>query len=204
MLVLRKEAAAVMVPLGGGARLTVRPATDAVYTAAQIAATRTLEAIRAGEAAMAEAGLDAVALTSDEDLAEGLRQSLFAVEIGVRCVVGWDGIGDEEGRPVGPSRESLLMLLRDPAISRKLLAAACAPIHARRDEGNASAASPNGAGGAADATAGTAGRKGRRARAAAAVPAASVARSTSTRRGRGKGASLSTSRGGQASGGTPA
>ena len=203
MLILGQTADDITVALGGGASMTVRRASDPVYTAAQIAATRTIEAIRAGEEAMADAGLDAAALTVDSDLAEGLRQSLFAVEIGVRCIVGWEGIGDEDGRPVEPDRTTVLMLLRDPAIARKLLAAACASIHARRDEGNGSATSPNGAGGVAGGTAATAGRRGRRARAAAAASGGSAVPSTSTRRRRGKVGSPSISPAGPVSGGTP-
>ena len=158
MLTVRSDPpAAARVRLRGGAMVDVVPATTAVHHAAAVAVERTLAALRRGEEAAATAGLDGPAILADDDLASGLAHHLLAVELGVRCITGWSGVGDEDGEPVAPGRDAILALCREPAMARAILDAALAPLHGRRDEGNASAASPSGAGGAAEATAEAAG-----------------------------------------------
>jgi len=158
MLTLRTSPPpAALVRLPGGAMVAVVPATTAEHHASAVAVERTLAALRRGEEAAATAGLDGPTVLADDDLASGLAHHLLAVEIGVRCIKGWTGIGDEDGVPVTPGRDAILALCREPAMARAILDAALAPLHGRRDEGNASAASPSGAGEAAEATAEAAG-----------------------------------------------
>ena len=185
------EPTTILVP--GGATITLRPATTAEHHAAMAAVERIVAAILRGEEAAETAGLDAFALGGDDDLADGLRQHLVAVELGARVILSWTGIGDEDGNPVEPSRAAILALCRDPTVARRITAAALAPYHRRVAEGNASAASPNGAGEAAKTTAEAAEPPASPAPPADAATAAPSAPSASTRRRRARAISPSTS-----------
>ena len=138
------------VELGGGAWVEVRPATSIESESALAEVTRAVAAVRLGEEVLALAGYDAPALVEDEGLRAGLADFLHGVELAVRCVTAWGGIGDDDGRPIPePTREAVTALMRDPGHARKVRNACLAGIHRVVAEGNASAASPTGAGEAA-------------------------------------------------------
>jgi hypothetical protein len=142
----KNDATPEKVTLSGVASVYVRVATTLDYNVAMAGAARIGEAIRKGEEALEEAGFDNPELLSDAAVRSGLSEYLFTVEIGLRCVTSWDGIGDVDGHPIAPDRDSIMALVRDPAVARKILNAALRPIHKVIEEGKGSAASPNGAG----------------------------------------------------------
>ena len=151
MLKLSKEMPrATKVALAGGAYVDVRAATTLDYHAALAEVVRVADAIRRGEEALEEAGIDAPELLEDAALRAGLSEYLLAVELGARCITAWHGIGDEEGNPLDPGRDSIMALMRDPVAARLVMGAALQSIHRIMAEGEDFAVSRNGAGAAAE------------------------------------------------------
>jgi hypothetical protein len=160
MLILRKgrpEAAAV--PLPGGAIIHVRPATAFEVDLAAAGAGRMLAALVDGQ----DAAAAALEILGDEfrhaDFTtkawlEAAAQRLALLELATACCQRWEGIADETGALIErPERQHLALLLRDTECARRISEAIRTRVHDEVAEGNASAASPNGAAKAAEAIA---------------------------------------------------
>lgn len=135
-------------PLGPGASLTYREATSVDREAAYRGAREFFKAVKSGAKALADFGLDigdAKALEADEALSSGISLLVFNVELCMRCVSHWEGIGDENGEPLPLTRENVASLLKDPAIYELISSVLTARLVTLDQEGNASAPSPNGA-----------------------------------------------------------
>jgi hypothetical protein len=140
--------------LGAGAAILYRPATTIDQEAAGAAARRMLEATKAGLDALDAYGFPPTAdFTQDGDLAFALVSLINLVELGLRVIVDWEGIGDAAGAPAPVTRENLAALLRDPIIFAVFKQAILQPILDMEFEGNGFAPSPSGAPAAAPATA---------------------------------------------------
>jgi hypothetical protein len=181
MAIILKKRGPVGLDLAPGVKLHVRPAGAADADLARAAALRNIEAIRAGGAALSDYGIDTpdAAPGGFEEVSAALRvgSALFAVELGFRQIVSWEGVLDEDGNPVEPSHRAIALLfnewapppLKGPRRSygELFLAAMEALNTLERDAGNASASEPGITGAAEATTAASAGRP------ATAAPAAS-------------------------------
>ncbi len=132
--------------LAGGVTVRWRPASYAVYRAAEAAASaalmRGLEmAATAGDAAVAEI---------ERRAALGLADAAFADHLAAECVEGWDGVVDADGA-AAPFDARTWLAFRDsfPRQADGLVRLISGHVSLLVAEGNASAASPPG-GGAAD------------------------------------------------------
>ncbi|MBM3552164.1 MAG: hypothetical protein FJX45_10430 [Alphaproteobacteria bacterium] len=159
MIRIGKPKRGLVLPLGPGASLTYRQATSIDREAALHAAREFFQSVRAGARALSELGLDigdAASLTEDEGLSSGVSLLVFNVELCMRCVASWEGVGDETGAQLALTRENVADLLRDPALYALISSALMARLVEMDEEGNASALSPNGAPAGAPPTAGAA------------------------------------------------
>lgn len=157
----RPSASAVLLP--GGAVVFVRPATSFEVDRAGNAAARMLAGLVEGQNAAATA----LNLLGDEfreadfttrSWLDAAAQRIALLELATLCVERWEGIVGDDDRPIEkPNQETLALLLRDSECARRISNAVNARVHQEIAEGNASAASPDGAVKAADATAPSAG-----------------------------------------------
>jgi hypothetical protein len=166
--------------LDGGAYILYRPMTTIDREAGLAAAGRAAQEIRAGADAAALYGLAPLSpLDGDADLATGFAQLVQHVEIGLRVIVGWEGVADADGAPAPVTRENLAALLSDPVYFLAFQTAIIAPILELHAEGNGFASSPNGAPAGASTIAQTAPVSDRPAPAASGAETASAAPSAS-------------------------
>ncbi len=147
MLILRHpDGALKRVELAPGAHAMVRSATSLDVEIGMAAYQRGLQAAGDLEEFAAHYGLP-LEKTARKSLVtmSGLNQLVMWAEIGMRCIDSWEGVIDEGGQPaeVTARNISLLMLSRGPR--SRLMEAMSAEIHEIVAEGNASAASANGA-----------------------------------------------------------
>ena len=161
MLKLSKgRPAATAIPLPyAGAVIFIRPATAFEVDIAAANAARVLAGLVEGEGAAALA-LDVLgdefrrADFTTRGWIDAAAQRVALLELATLCSESWAGIVDGDGKPVQtPTRDYLALLLRDGECARRVAAAIHAKVHDEVAEGNASAASLNGAAGAAEATA---------------------------------------------------
>jgi hypothetical protein len=148
MIRIGKPKSDLKLPLGPGAWLVYREATSVDREAALHGAREFFKAARAGARAMSEYGFDigeAKALDDDEGLSSGVSLLVFNVELAMRCVASWEGVGDAEGTPLPLTRENVAALLNDPALYAVVSSALAARLVTLDEEGNASAPLPNGA-----------------------------------------------------------
>ncbi|MBM3552506.1 MAG: hypothetical protein FJX45_12245 [Alphaproteobacteria bacterium] len=148
MIRIGKPKTGLTLPLGPGAFLVYREATSVDREAALYAAREFFQSVRNGAAALADMGLDigvAKTLEGDDGLSSGVSLLVFNVELCMRCVASWEGVGDENGSPLLLMRENLAAVLRDPALYTLISGALSARLVTMDTEGNASALSPNGA-----------------------------------------------------------
>lgn len=149
------------VPLPGGAVIFVRPATSFEVDIAAANAARTLTGLIEGQEAAAVA-LDVLgdefrqADFTTRSWLDAAAQRVALLELATFCAEKWDGVADEDGKPIEhPTREYLALLLRDSECALRIAAAIRARVHDEISEGNALAASPSGAAAADAATAPT-------------------------------------------------
>lgn len=77
---------------------------------------------------------------------ERLVEWLMLVELAAVCHDGWKGVSDEDGGDIAvPDIGSLALLLQDQVLRERVSARIYSSVHEEISEGNASAASPNGA-----------------------------------------------------------
>jgi hypothetical protein len=142
------------VPLGGGAWIEVRPATQFDVEKVQAEVSRALAGIAAGsEAAEHLAGVlgedfDVEALKDRARLVAAATR-LSEIYLVMECQSGWGGLITEDGASLDvPDPASLALLLSDPVSRKPVMDVVNSRIHAERAEGNGSPASPNGGAGA--------------------------------------------------------
>ncbi|MCW1920817.1 hypothetical protein NX862_18825 [Rhodobacter sp. KR11] len=129
MIKLKPAPASIRLDLPGGATLTLRPLTSAIFAAAQ-----------------ADPLVEAARDEGREGLAVALAKAVADI-----AVLSWDGIGDADGNPVDPSPEAIHALLDLWPIYRAFNDEYLGPYLLLRDEGNGSAPLPTGtSAGAAD------------------------------------------------------
>jgi hypothetical protein len=148
MIRIGKPKSDLRLPLGPGAWLVYREATSVDREAALHAAREFFKSVRAGAKAMSEYGFDigaAASLDDDEGLSSGVSLLVFNVELAMRCVSSWEGVGDADGAPLPLARENVAALLNDPALYAVVSSALAARLVTMDEEGNASAPLPNGA-----------------------------------------------------------
>ncbi|ODN70219.1 hypothetical protein [Methylobrevis pamukkalensis] len=116
---LLAPAALVLAP---GSVVTVRRLTMVEWEAAEAEAGALTEAVRDGADVLSGLGVDLPA-EADGSIA-GLPRYLLAIEVGIRAITGWDGIGDAEGNPVEVSRDAVALLVAVPRHGRRILGAA--------------------------------------------------------------------------------
>jgi hypothetical protein len=79
-------------------------------------------------------------LGADEDDAPKHRASFqLAVLTAHKAVLGWEGVGDADGKPLDVTPDGLTALLRIPAMFRQFQAKIVVPAMETMNEGNASA-----------------------------------------------------------------
>lgn len=129
MIKLKPSPASIRLDLSGGAALTLRPLTSAIFAAAQV-----------------DPRLDAA--SADGRAAQAVALAKAVAEI---ALIAWEGIGDAEGNPVDPSPETIHALFDLWPIYRAFTDGYLGPWLLLREEGNGSAPSPTGiSAGAAD------------------------------------------------------
>jgi hypothetical protein len=144
------------VDLGGGAWIDVRPATQFDLDQVHADVSRSLAGIVAGgEAAEFLAGVLGEEFNvdglKDRDRLVAASMRLSEIYLVMACQSGWDGIGTEDGKPLGaPEPASVALLLSDPTIRARVMAVVNSRIHVEQAEGNVLPASPNGGAGAPD------------------------------------------------------
>jgi hypothetical protein len=151
MLKLRKgKPPFVPVPLGGGAIIRVRAATQSDVEYASARATPLLAGLVAGaECAPALAGalgddFNVDALT-DEARLRTAAVRLSEIYLVLACQDGWAGVGNEDGSEASaPDAATIALLLQDPVCRNKVMQVVNAAVHAEDEEKNASSASPSG------------------------------------------------------------
>lgn len=153
MLQLRKPKRQ-RVPLGGGAWIELRPATQFDVEKVQAEVSRALAGIVAGsEAAERLAGVlgedfDVEALKDRARLVAAATR-LSEIYLVMECHSGWAGIVTEDGALLEvPDPASLALLLSDPASRKPIMDVVNARIHVEQAEGNGLPASPDGGAGA--------------------------------------------------------
>jgi hypothetical protein len=153
MLQLRKPKRQ-RVPLGGGAWIEVRPATQFDVDKVQAEVSRVLAGLAAGgEAAELLAGVlgeefDVEAL-KDRARLEAAAMRLSEIYLVMECQSGWAGIVTEDGALLdAPDPASVALLLSDPVSRKPIMDVINSRIHAERAEGNGLPASPDGGAGA--------------------------------------------------------
>lgn len=140
-------------------RLLMRPADALDHDLAEHAAKEAVTAFNKNADFLAEYGLDDCGradLFGEAASVLGTSGFLFAVELAMLLVTDVQGVLRADGKPLKPDRAGLAELLRNSYAStpgatfaNKFLALACAPLWQVLEEGNASAAAPNGNGSAA-------------------------------------------------------
>jgi hypothetical protein len=146
---------AIPIMLGGGAVAFVRPATSFEYDLA-IAGMATISAglIRGEEAAVHATNILGEEFTGADFTTkvwiEAAAQRIVLLELALLCTESWDGVVDDSDAPIPvPTKETLALLLRDNETAMRFNATIKSKVHEEIAEGNASAASPNGAAAAA-------------------------------------------------------
>jgi hypothetical protein len=140
------------------ASIRVRPALRFEVDRARAEASTLLAGLLAGaqaaERAAAILGQDFIAadFTATEWRAAA-ADGLSLLCLANRCVEGWSGIAEKDGKLTEFNAANLARLLRDPVIAATVRAAIEAPVHAETAEKNASAPLPPGEGAAAAASA---------------------------------------------------
>jgi hypothetical protein len=159
MIRIGKAKSNLRLSIGPGAWIVYREATSVDREAALHSAREFFKSVRAGAKAMSEYGFDigsAVALDDDAGLSAGVSTLVFTVELAMRCVSAWEGVGDESGSPLPVTRENFAALLRDPVLFEVVSTALMTRVVTMDEEGNASAPSPSGAAAGASPIAGPA------------------------------------------------
>ncbi|MFC3693418.1 hypothetical protein [Chenggangzhangella methanolivorans] len=168
--------------LDGGAWVEVRIADLADYHAAMAEAAEISRSIEDGGFALAALGLALPDEIGGPLSQAAIREWAFNLAIGARCVVAWGGIGDEDGMEIAePSADMVKLLMADPIVATRIVAAALRRVHEVHDEGEGSAGSRTGARETASLTAALAEKRARPARSPADRPTGSDVPSESTR-----------------------
>lgn len=136
-------------PLGPGAFLIYREATSIDRESALFAAREFFKSVRAGAKSLADFGFDLGEIKSLDDdpaLSGGVSSVVYLVELCMRCISRWEGVGNESGALLPLSRKNLAALFSDQAFYELVSAALTTRLVTLDHEGNVSAPSPNGAG----------------------------------------------------------
>jgi hypothetical protein len=143
-LVLPKEP--YWLELSHGVRLMVRPLTTAVYESARRKSTRLVADLLRDHAEIELAGgsVEGLPDLNDTDAVEGVSQYLFAQALAMAGIVKWEGVGDEDGKPVDVSPETVARVMEVPRLAEEFLVEYTRPHEAMVSEGNASRPLPNG------------------------------------------------------------
>ncbi|WP_373237691.1 hypothetical protein [Cohaesibacter celericrescens] len=104
--------------LGRGVSLIMRPVSAVEHAAAKERASDMVSHFLDGSGALSLVGLPEISVGngSNEDhryMLNGLSRILIAVYVAEMVVSGWEGVGDEDGKPIDPSLSAFGMLFQD-------------------------------------------------------------------------------------------
>lgn len=172
------------IDLPDGVRLKVRPLDTALQTAARYRGSRVVaDIVNLGEG-LADLGIDidVADIMGDQDRADGLSQMIYVQALAVMAITDWEGVGDDDGKPVAVTDKNVMALMRIHHVAEAFLVAYTAAHAQLVSEGNGSAAASNGISATAADTANNAASTARPAPTESPAPAGSDARTSNMSR----------------------
>lgn len=168
--------------LGGGLKLTVRPALPAVFAAARANAASIVRRAKEGEELFEGLGVTIQDLPdmSTEAGRLGVEEQIFHQSLAQTVVIDWSGVGDKNGVPIDPSPRDIGLLFLKQWVIDAFRVKYLLPYMELQQEGNGSGASRSGTSETAPATAKAARKSTRRAPAAKKAKTAKPARTSKT------------------------
>jgi hypothetical protein len=152
----RERPAAIDVPLGNGAAITVRPATSFEVSVASSRAAQFMTGLMLAS----DASATSATILGDEFVRADVHDPVWQAEIAKRfslleltlvCVDGWRNIRGPDGILIEePSREALALLLQDVESANRIATVINQRYHQDTSEGNGLPVSPSGGAGTPD------------------------------------------------------